>query len=307
VRTCTKVRVGVCREGQVHELEATERPREELEDYQRLLVRDPDSLRFAEYADHLRQAGQLDEARTICEHGLARHPAYSTGHVVMGEILSDANRLTEAESAWREALRLDPGHPRAHFHLGELHLSRGEREHAIEELEAALLHSQDFPEARAKLAELKGSAEPAAPESRDPRDRGGRMPGKRPEWLTDDELPTLMARAAGCPSAATAALLGGSGALLRGELPRADTPTGGEAAVGFLEDARNLLSRLGAGRLRSALICGEELDLRCVPLGDLALVVRLCGESPIDAADEEIEEALLNPGRDGSDEGDAND
>jgi tetratricopeptide (TPR) repeat protein len=288
----------------VHELEAAEGTHEELEEYQRLLVRDPDSLRFAEYADLLRRAGRLDDARTICEHGLNRHPAYSTGHVVMGEILSDAKRPADAENEWHEALRLDPGHPRAHFRLGELHLSRGEQEQAVREIEMALLYSQDFPEARAKLVELRGLGEPAPMPSRDPRTRGGRIPGKRPAWLTEDGFPALLVRASDCPSVEAAGLYDISGALLEGERASADTAAEGEAAATFLSDARVLLSRLGAGRLRSALICGHELNLRCLPLGDVALVVQLHTRS-IDTSDDEVEQVLLGEGRHERDEGDA--
>ncbi|MBN1458804.1 MAG: tetratricopeptide repeat protein, partial [Armatimonadetes bacterium] len=240
----------------MHELETTERTHEELEEYQRLLVRDPDSLRFAEYADLLRRADRLDDAKTICEDGLGRHPAYSTGHVVMGEILSDAKRLADAEGEWQEALRLDPGHPRAHFRLGELYLSRGEQERAIREIEVALLYSQDFPEARAKLAELKGSSESVPAQSRDPRTRGGRIPGKRPPWLTQEKFTALLERVSNCPSTGAAGLYDGSGSLVAGEPISSDTAAEEEAAVKFLSDARVLLFRLGAGRLRSALICG---------------------------------------------------
>lgn len=288
----------------MHELEATEHTHEDLEEYQRLLVRDPDSLRFAEYADLLRRAGRLDDARTICEDGLTRHPAYSTGHVVMGEVLSDAKRPEDAENEWQEALRLDPGHPRAHFRLGELYLSRGEQEEAVREIEMALLYSPDFPEARAKLVELKGFEELAPTPSLDPRTRGGRIPGQRPTWLTEDEYPALLARASECPSADAAGLYDVSGVLLEGEPVATDTPLEEEAAIRFLSDARVLLSRLGAGRLRSALICGPELKLRCLPLGDVALVVRLHTKG-IDVSDDEIEHVLLGEGRCESDEGDA--
>ena len=276
----------------MHELETTERTHEDLEEYQRLLVRDPDSLRFAEYADLLRRAGRLDDASTICQHGLTRHPAYSTGHVVMGDILSDARRPAEAEDEWQEALRLDPGHPRAHYRLGELHLSRGEREQAITEIEMALLYSQDFPEARAKLLELKGTSELVSAQSRDPRARGGRIPGQRPTWLTQEHLPALLSRASDLPSAEAAGLYDSAGVLLEGEPVRCSAAPEEEPAVKFLSDVRVLLFRLGAGRLRSALICGEQLNLRCLPLGDLTLVVQL-GARSIDASDDQLEHVLL--------------
>ncbi len=255
-------------------------------------MREPNSLRFAEYADRLRRLGQLADAVSICERGLERHPSYSTGHVVMGEILSDSGEGEQAEAEWHRALKLDPGHPRAHVRLGELYLSRGDTGRAITAFEAALLSSPDLPEARAGLAEAKGpEPDPRTVKAETLQDRL-RTPGERPEWLSADRFHDLVQSLAACPSLEAAALADDAGAAVAGELPRALSTGAGEAAVSFLGDARALLSRLGAGRLRSALICCDTFSLRCVPLGDLALVAALGPNVPIHQADLHIEAAL---------------
>ena len=276
----------------MQDVEAIASGREEVEAYRRLLARDPNSLRFAEYADRLRRFGQLEEALAICQRGLARHPAYSTGRVVMGEILIDSGKAQEAEAEWRRALQLDPRHPRAHFRLGEIYLTRGETDHAIAAFETALLHSPEFPEARAKLAELKGPSPTLRIGEPKPLEDRLRTPGERPEWLTSDRFGDLVQRVSACPSVEAAALVDSSGSPVSGELPEMAGATTGEAPMSFLVEARALLSRLGAGRLRSALICSNTLSLRCVPLGDLALLAALRSRSPVGEADEQIEECI---------------
>jgi len=276
----------------VQDVEAIAGSREELQEYRRLLTRDPDSLRFAEYADRLRRFGQLEDALAICQGGLARHPAYSTGRVVMGEILIDSGKADEAEAEWRRALHLDPGHPRAHLRLGELYLSRGETDQAIAAFETALLHSPEFPEARAKLAEAKGPSPTLAAGEPKPLEDRLRTPGERPEWLTADRFGDLVQCVAACACVETAALADSSGSPVSGELPEMAGGTAGEAPMSFLVEARALLSRLGAGRLRSALICSDTLSLRCVPLGGLALLAALRSRSPVGEADEQIEECI---------------
>jgi len=292
-------------EGYVQDVEAIASGREELEAYRRLLVRDPSSLRFAEYADRLRRFGQLEDALAICQRGLARHPAYSTGRVVMGEILIDSGKAEEAEAEWRRALQLDPGHPRAHLRLGELYLSRGETDHAVAAFETALIHSPEFPEARARLAEVKGPSPTLRTEKPEPLEDRLRTAGARPEWLTADRFDDLVQRVAACPSVEAAALVDSSGSPLSGELSETVGGTTGEAPMSFLVGARALLSRLGAGRPRSALICSNTLSLRCVPLGDLALLAALRSRSPVGEADEQIEECIAGGERSEENEADA--
>lgn len=289
----------------MQDVEAIAGSREELQEYRRLLTRDPDSLRFAEYADRLRRFGQLEDALAICQGGLARHPGYSTGRVVMGEILIDSGKADEAEDEWRRALHLDPGHPRAHLRLGELYLSRGETDQAIAAFETALLHSPEFPEARAKLAEAKGPS-PTLPAG-EPKAREDRLrtPGERPEWLTANRFGDLVERVSACPSVETASLLDSSGSPVCGDLPETVGGPTGEAPMSFLAEARSLLSRLGAGRLRSALICSDTLSLRCVPLGDLALVAALRSRSRLGEADMQIEECMAGGERSEGNEADA--
>lgn len=291
----------------MQDVEAIAGGRGEAEEFRRLLTRDPNSLRFAEYADRLRQFGQLEDALAICRRGLARHPAYSTGHVVMGEILIDSAKPKEAEAEWRHALQLDPGHPRAHLRLGELYLTRGETDSAIAAFETALIHSPEFPDARAKLAELKGPSPPPPTGQRPPRDDRLRTPGERPEWLTSDRFDDLVRRVSACRSVEAASLVDASGSPVAGELPETLGRSTAEGPMSFLAEARDLLSRLGAGRLRSALICSDALSLRCVPLGDLALLASLRPPVSTGEAEAQIESCLSDDPRSAPNEAEADD
>ena len=66
-------------------------------------------------------------------------------------------------------------------------------------------------------------------------------------------------------------------------------------AASFVSETRDLLSRLAAGRLRAALIVGEKASVRCVPLGDLILVVGLKKGTMYHEFDQQLEEALSGP------------
>lgn len=276
----------------------------DFEEYGRLLAREPDSLRFAEYADLLRRAGQLADAREVCERGLARYPGYPTGRVVMGDILSDLGKPAEAEGEWRQALTLDPGHPLAHVRLGSLYLSRGDTERAAAAFEAALIYSPAHDEARAKLTEMRG-ADPLPRESAaDGPDADRRRPGDRPAWLTDERTRDFVARLAASPCIDSAAVVDGEGAIqaLSGE--RSAAGRMGPAGVAFAGEAISLLRRLGAGRLRSALIRGGALCLRIVPVGEWTLIVAATPGGPVGEVDTEIEGALADEPPNSADEGD---
>ncbi len=257
-------------------------------DYLRLLAREPNSLRFAEYADHLRRMGKLPDATAVCEHGLARHPGYATGHVVMAEILAAADMKEKASAELREALRLDPCHPRAHLALGELYLIQGERTKAAAAFEAALLYSPGLPEAQAGLAEAKGQVVQAKA-SDPPRGSGERKAGERPGWLTADKTQVFVELVAAIPLVRGAAVVGAGGKVVAGAMPGCSEAG---IVVSVLNDARSLSSRLGAGRLRSFLVCSGEAEARYTPLGELTLVVEMGPGADADETERRLGEAI---------------
>jgi len=275
----------------------TEAPRKAQpgwEQYRRLLRRDPDSLRFAEFADFARRQGRLVEAATVCARGLMRHPGYATGRVVMGEIFWDQQLEDKAEQEWLEALRLDPGHPRAQLRLGELYLRRGSAARAAEALEASLLFQPAWPEARALLERAQQQLPQSAAQAR----LAERLakPSELPPWLAPARFRDLLTAVRACPSVDSALLADADGLLLANG---SDTPTDeaeerAAAAVELVQQTRRMVARLGAGKLRAALLRGSAGSLRCVILGNLTLVAGVRPEVPPGSANAEIEEAITD-------------
>ncbi len=262
------------------------------EAYRRLLARDPDSLRFAEFADLLRRLGQLEEAKEVCSSGLARHPHYSTGHVVLGEVFYDAGQFAEAEAEWQLALQFDPGHPRAHLRLGDLYLSRAETERAAAAFEAVLLYCPESLEARNRLVKVRGEKPTALPPKKK---QLARQPGERPDWLTEYRCHELLETLRRDEIVESVALLDAKGEMYSPDAILSDSISG-QPIASFTRDVKDLLSRLGAGRLRAALLVGEKTSLRCVPLGDLLLVAGpKLGVKYYDFA-QHMDEALADPG-----------
>ncbi|MCB1183026.1 tetratricopeptide repeat protein [bacterium] len=67
----------------------------------------PDSRAFAPLADLLRQAGRIPEALALLEDGVARHPDFHGGLVILGHALLDAGRLAHAERVLTRVLEHD--------------------------------------------------------------------------------------------------------------------------------------------------------------------------------------------------------
>jgi tetratricopeptide (TPR) repeat protein len=266
----------------VTNLDAIEDARAEAERYRRLLRRDPTSLRFAEYAERLRRAGKVTDATAICARGLMHHPGYATGHAVMGEIFRDAGLMDKAEQEWREALRLDPRHPRAHLCLGELHRSRGDLAQAAASFETAVALNPHSSEARDKLAELSESPAPgqtgetASPLHHDDRHR---EPARPP--LSAEECGALVDALCRTAVVEAAALTDAGGTPVAGHASSSGVPDSVlAAAVSLTAAAKNLTSRLGAGRIRGVLLRGSRGGLRCVPVGDLTMIATLDPKTP---------------------------
>jgi tetratricopeptide (TPR) repeat protein len=250
-------------------------------EYLRLLAREPNSLRFAEYADHLRRLELLSDAMVVCKHGLVRHPGYATGHVVMAQILLDAGSPELAAHHLCESLKLDPRHPRAHLLLGELLLIRGDKERAAAEFEAALLASPGLAEAQAGLAEAKGVGKTTSPPAPPGKTTSKLTAGERPEWLTVDRVGELVDLVAARASVDRAHVVDADGRVLA-RSAFGGPLLSGEADVGFVNELRGLASRLAAGRVQSAALYGSRTLALYLRLGDLLLVAGLRPGSELD-------------------------
>jgi predicted regulator of Ras-like GTPase activity (Roadblock/LC7/MglB family) len=282
------------REAQLGPADATENSTRDALD-RRPLWRRRKSLDFAELADRLRREGDLSGAAAICTRGLMHHPAYATGHVVMGEIFRDTGLVERAEEEWRDALRLDPHHPRAHLHLGGLYVDRGEMDRAVIELEATLLSDPASEEARALLDRARGETAAQHPghESESTAEQGWR-PDQRPPWLTPERFEELVEATVSLTPVRSVVLCDPDALVLAERITSCDDrESAGAIGLELLEQARGLASYLGAGRLASAMIKGTQGGLQCLALGDIALVC-LLGTRARPVTVDEIGNILLN-------------
>jgi predicted regulator of Ras-like GTPase activity (Roadblock/LC7/MglB family) len=223
-----------------------------------------------------------------------QNPGYATGHVVMGEIFRDTGMLEKAEHHCRDALRLDPGHPRAHLLMDELHFSRGESSQAAAAFEAAALSNPQPAQARTSpvgtSGEIPGELEDGASKAVA---RHSWRPGERPAWLTSERFEDLVGAVHRCRAVEGTILASAEGLPLASSTSAlTQTESAPGLGVQFATEARDILRRLGAGRLRTALICGVEGNLACLSLGDLTLVATLKPDCPVGAAREQLEEVL---------------
>jgi predicted regulator of Ras-like GTPase activity (Roadblock/LC7/MglB family) len=185
--------------------------------------------------------------------------------------------LERAEQEWREALRLDPRHPRAHLCLGELHESRGDTALAVASFESALASNPQFAEAREKLAHLCGPLKPAAPGDLPHATTEVESAGKREaRELSEDQCRSIAAAVCRSGLVEATALVGADGTPAPGSDSSEAVPHEVVASAMSLNTcARDILSRLGAGRMRGIMLRGSGGSLRCTPIGDMILVAAL--------------------------------
>jgi tetratricopeptide (TPR) repeat protein len=95
---------------------------EAIEEYRKILARDPMSKIFATLAEAYRELGMHAQAEKVALDGIRRHPQYVSGYVALGRTLGDQNRFKEALPVLKKATEVDPQnllawHLMAHCHL----------------------------------------------------------------------------------------------------------------------------------------------------------------------------------------------
>lgn len=90
--------------------------------------RDPDGLAFAPLADAFLRKGDLRDAHELLSDGRAKHPDFSTGHVIAARLYHEQGMAAEAEFAARRVLELDAENIVALSLLGSVLDERGDEE-----------------------------------------------------------------------------------------------------------------------------------------------------------------------------------
>ena len=130
----------------------------DIERYNKLLQRDPDSRVFAPLAEAYRKAGRLEEALETARGGVARHPAYASGRVALARAQLSLSQYDEAAGELEQAVAYAPENALAHRLLGEARRGLGECEAAFEAFARALALNPEDAEARQAMAILEKQA-----------------------------------------------------------------------------------------------------------------------------------------------------
>ena len=109
-----------------------------IEQLERRVKADPNSIAFAALADEYRRAGRHQEAIEVCRAGLSRHPAYLSARVTLGRTLIEVGELEEAKGELEHVLQTAPENLAAIRGLAEIHHRRGEILEAHEHYKSAM-------------------------------------------------------------------------------------------------------------------------------------------------------------------------
>ncbi|PWU14551.1 MAG: hypothetical protein C5B49_13060 [Bdellovibrio sp.] len=93
-----------------------------LEQYEKLLAKEPRSKVFAALADAYREKGRLKDALKTATDGIDRHPDYVGGYLACARVLSEMGQLQDAEKTLKKAIELSPENLLAYQLLGQVYV-----------------------------------------------------------------------------------------------------------------------------------------------------------------------------------------
>ena len=120
------------------------------------LDKHPGSLMFARLAEACLQTDKITEAIDVCEQGLAHHPGYVNGHLVMGKCYARIGLREQAIREFQRTLEGDPEHVAALLNLGDI-FDEEKRDHeALHYYQCALEADPLNSTIQKRIASLKG-------------------------------------------------------------------------------------------------------------------------------------------------------
>jgi len=109
-----------------------------IEELQKKVDKDPDSKIFLPLAEEYRKSGMIEEAITICQEGLKKHPNYVSARVVLGRAYMDLKRTIEAQAEFEEVISKIPDNLMANKFLGDIYFMQGNLNGALERYQTVL-------------------------------------------------------------------------------------------------------------------------------------------------------------------------
>lgn len=104
---------------------------ETIDEYRKILARDPMSKVFASLAEAYRELGMHAQSEKVALDGIKRHPTYVSGYVALGRTLIDQDRLKEALPVLKKASSLDPQNLLAWHLMGTANLQMDDSKEAL--------------------------------------------------------------------------------------------------------------------------------------------------------------------------------
>jgi tetratricopeptide (TPR) repeat protein len=139
-----------------------------IENLRRRVHRDPTSIAFAQLAEELRRAGEMQEAVETCRAGLAIHPGYVSARVTLARALMALDQLDEAKAELERVLRSAPANLAANRGLADIWYRRGNTAEALARYRAALSLAPNDPELQQIVASLSRDAAAQIPAHAEP-------------------------------------------------------------------------------------------------------------------------------------------
>jgi tetratricopeptide (TPR) repeat protein len=138
-----------------------------IEELQARIEREPRSRLFAQLAEELRKAGQLEEAVRVCRQGLTHHPSYALARITLARALLDNGNARGARQELERVLSATPENILAGRLLGECLEGLGQHAAARVQYEKTLAVAPGDPQLTERLRALEGASaqapDPVAP------------------------------------------------------------------------------------------------------------------------------------------------
>ncbi|GEM_PF-2462763 len=132
----------------------------EMEKYQSMLAKNPNSRVFASLAECYRKQGMLDEAIHLCIDGVKKYPNYMSGRVALGRAYFDKGMIKEAKEELEKVVSVTPNNIVANKVLGDVHLLEEDIDKAGVFFGKVLSMSPEDEEVAAKVEDIKAGINP---------------------------------------------------------------------------------------------------------------------------------------------------
>ena len=126
----------------------------EINRYEEMLAREPNSYCFAPLADLYRKSGLLDDAISVARRGCELHPDYVGGYLALGRACREKGLNDDSRTALEKVLAISPDNLLAQKLLSRIYLERGDSRLAEMSLRSVLAQSPDDLETRELLDAL---------------------------------------------------------------------------------------------------------------------------------------------------------